>query len=251
MDAYQLVVLGALPPFIECVPANITWTGGLAPYSLRVTLAGSMAVLRGFDGISATNFVWAPDVPAGTKVSLELMDAGTPNFVFTQDLITIAAGPDGASSSCMAPSTSIQQVAATSIIPSSQVSHGASSVASTNRAQTATSLPSMQAVPRNKVVNGRMIAAVAAGVVIFLLLAGVLLWRSRVTAGRRKHRNGGDIHWSIMIIILRLTLTECMAIDTEKQEVVDERLDGDVSHYLWTYRTRTLTIVRRLAGGGR
>ena len=158
MDAYELVVLGALPPFIECVPANITWTGGLAPYSLRVTLAGSSTVLRGFYGINATNFVWAPDVPAGTKVSLELMDAGTPNFVFTQDLITIAAGPNGASSSssCGVPSTPTQQVAATPIIPSSQVSHGASSVASTNRAQTATSLPSMQAVPRNKVVNGRI-----------------------------------------------------------------------------------------------
>ena len=54
----------------------------------------------------------------------------------------------------------------------------------------------------------------------------------------------------MIIIIFRLTLTECMAIDTEKQEVINERLDGDVSHYLWTYRTRMLTVARRLAGGG-
>ncbi|KAM5531953.1 hypothetical protein V8D89_014353 [Ganoderma adspersum] len=195
VGANEHVVLAALPPFIECVPANITWTGGIAPYSLRVTLADGSSVLRGFDGINATNFVWTPDVPAGTNVSLELIDARTPVFVFTQDLITIAAGPDGAS--CGAPSTSVQQVAATSII--------ASSVASTTRTQAPTSLPSMQVVPRNKAVSGSTVAVAVAGVVIvLLLLVSFLLWRSRVTARRREHRN-----------------------DTEKQEVVNERPDGD------------------------
>ena len=189
MGAYERVVLGAPPPFIECVPANITWTGGIAPYSLRVTLADSSSILRGFDGINATNFVWSPDVPAGTNVSLELMDARTPVFVFTQAPISIAVGLDGVS--CGLISTSVQQVDATSIISSSRPV--ASSVASTTRTQTPTSLPSMQVVPRNKAVSRSTITVVVVGVVIFLLLAGVLLWRSRVMAGRRRHRNGGDI----------------------------------------------------------
>ncbi|PIL28448.1 hypothetical protein GSI_08482 [Ganoderma sinense ZZ0214-1] len=57
------------------VQANITWIGGATPYSLRVYAGDSGNLLDRFDGINATHFVWTPDIPSGTLVALQLIDA--------------------------------------------------------------------------------------------------------------------------------------------------------------------------------
>ncbi|KAI1786273.1 hypothetical protein LXA43DRAFT_870585, partial [Ganoderma leucocontextum] len=67
-----LLVLNPPLSLTECVPVNITWTGGTPPYSLQVNLGNSSETIRQFDDIFNTSFVWDTDVPAGTLVSFDI-----------------------------------------------------------------------------------------------------------------------------------------------------------------------------------
>ena len=77
----------------QCVPVNITWSGGFPPYSLSVTLRDSSQVFRQFDGINATQLLWATDLPAGTMVSLHIIDQRSV-LRSVLDPITIGASTD-------------------------------------------------------------------------------------------------------------------------------------------------------------
>ncbi|KAM5531952.1 hypothetical protein V8D89_014352 [Ganoderma adspersum] len=165
---YGPIVVDAPSSFTECIPPNITWTGGITPYSLLINVRDSSQILRQFDGINTTHFVWSPDVPAETLVSLQVMDARTV-LTLIEDPILVGEKPLGAS--CEVPTTNIP-----SQIPSP--------------------IPSMRADPRqNPSTRSSTIAGTVVAVVLFLFLATSLWWQFRVRARqrlRRKNQNNTE-----------------------------------------------------------
>ncbi len=87
------LILDPLLSLSECVPVNITWTGGTAPYSLQVNLGASSMTIRQFDDILNTNFVWDTDVAAGTLVTIQIVDEQTV-LQYIPEPIMIGAAPD-------------------------------------------------------------------------------------------------------------------------------------------------------------
>ena len=93
LDGQDPLVLNRPSSLTECVPTNITWTGGTPPYSFQVGLGASSETIRQFDGIFDTHFVWNTDVAAGTLVSIHLVDEQT-IVQSTLNPIAVSAGPD-------------------------------------------------------------------------------------------------------------------------------------------------------------
>ena len=153
-----------VPSFTECIPANITWTGGTAPYSVFINVRDSSQNLRQFVNIDTPHFVWSPDVPAETLVSLQVID--TRNVLtLIEDPILVEQRPIGAS--CVASTLS-------SSVPVST-----------------TTQSSLTGMSRNPISSG-VIAAIVLGAVILLgLLATLRWWFSRVRARRRKDNGNG------------------------------------------------------------
>ena len=152
-----------VPSFTECIPTNITWTGGTAPYSVFINVRDSSQNLRQFVNINTPHFVWSPDVPAQTLVSLQVID--TRNVLtLIEDPILIEQKPLGAS--CVA-----------------------STLSSSVPVPTTTQSPST-GMSRNPISSG-VIAAIVLGAVILLgLLATLRWWFFRVRARRRRKENG-------------------------------------------------------------
>ncbi len=211
------IVLNAPSSLTECLPTNITWTGGTQPYSLFVNLADSSETLRQFDGINATHFVWAPNVPVGSFVSFEVVDERS-ILTFTEDPIFVGAGAQsGIGCNVLGP---------VSISPTSSISTSisASSSPTSTQSPSPSPFPSMPVVSRANPVSGSTIAATVIGVTIFLLLATFPWWRARVTARRRDHQNG----MCLASFHDHLHRIEYALVDTEKQEVDDGRNDSGV-----------------------
>ncbi|KAM5546313.1 hypothetical protein V8D89_000439 [Ganoderma adspersum] len=85
-----------VPSFTECIPTNITWTGGTAPYSVFINVRDSSENLRQFVDINTPHFVWSPDVPAETLVSLQVIDVWNV-LTLIEDPILVEQRPLGAS----------------------------------------------------------------------------------------------------------------------------------------------------------
>ena len=176
------VLLSSPSSLTQCVPSNITWTGGTQPYTLFVKFEYSSETLRQFDLINATHFLWTPDVPAGTLVSLQLIDERNV-LIYTEDAILVGAGPSGAECHMlvpmpMPPSTSVQGALPTPTFTSS--------IHSATQSQS----PSSLRVPSAVTVSGSTIALMVLGIVVLLLLGTFLWWRFCVTTRARKNRNG-------------------------------------------------------------
>ncbi|KAM5546311.1 hypothetical protein V8D89_000437 [Ganoderma adspersum] len=173
-DYYGPVVIN-VPSFTECIPTNITWTGGVAPYSVFINVRDSSENLRQFVSINTPHFVWSPDVPAKTLVSLQVIDQLNV-LTSIEDPILVEEKP--LSVPCGPPSTA------------------SSSVPTTTQSQTPSPLPPTdmpQAVSRKNHISGSAVAATVVGAVIFLtLLATLSCWCSRVRSRRREKENGND-----------------------------------------------------------
>ncbi|PIL28422.1 hypothetical protein GSI_08456 [Ganoderma sinense ZZ0214-1] len=166
------MVLNVPPCFTETVSTNITWLGGAAPYSLVLNFQDSNHTPIEFNNIKTTHFLWTTSVPAGTLVFLQITDER--GFIdFNEDPIYVRSGPD--------------------IRPVS-VSTGFTST-STFTFQASTPSPIQGSNPSSNTsthANTRTIALVVIGATIFLFLATLPWWRSRVRTGRRENRNSGN-----------------------------------------------------------
>ncbi|PIL28451.1 hypothetical protein GSI_08485 [Ganoderma sinense ZZ0214-1] len=191
---YGPILLNVPTSLTESIPSNITWTGGVAPYTLLVKLGSSSDVLQEFDGINATHFLWTPDVPAETFVSLQIVDARTV-LTYTEDPILVGAGMD---LTWFAPNV-LNGTVSVSIPRSTFTSTFVTSVRSTTPSPSPSFPSDVQVAPQHNTVSGSTIAVTVIGIMIFLVLATFPWWRSRVRTRRRANRR----------------------VDTEKQEVVE------------------------------
>lgn len=212
------LVLNAPFSLTQCIPTNITWTGGVEPYSLSVTSLNNQSDARIFDSINTTDFVWAPDMPSNTFVFLEVRDARD-GINSAEDPIPILEKPPQAScnilvgveGSSRASSSGVPPASSTSIfisfskplpsldlsvttLASSTISSSSSnfivSASSTAlHSQTPSSGPSVNGVSRVHSLSGSTIAAVIMAVVVFLL-GTFQWWRSWLPWRRRGNRNG-------------------------------------------------------------
>ena len=63
---------------VQCEPSNITWQGGLPPFTLNVTSIVNNGIgdtLQSFPGITDQSFVWPVNVLEGTQIGYVLADA--------------------------------------------------------------------------------------------------------------------------------------------------------------------------------
>ena len=98
MTVASVLVLLAIPPsyavvsdikvsvintqITECLPTNITWTGGTPPYTFGLALDFSdfsNGPLEQFNNISSSFFVWSTDVSSDHYVQFAVEDAQTIN----------------------------------------------------------------------------------------------------------------------------------------------------------------------------
>lgn len=67
----------------ECSPVLLSWTGGVAPYTLRINQAGSTSVALEtlVQSTSETSYTWTVNQPAGIKVTVAVTDStGAPAY---------------------------------------------------------------------------------------------------------------------------------------------------------------------------
>lgn len=76
---------------IQCQPAQLSWTGGQAPYYPRITKGGSPAdTLKTFSTTSETSLTWNVDIPANTAVTFAVSDSTGASNASAQ--VTISQG---------------------------------------------------------------------------------------------------------------------------------------------------------------
>lgn len=79
----------------ECNPVYLSWTGGVAPYTLGIYQAGSLTDrLETLSQTSDTNFVWTVDQPAGASVVIGVVDSQG-NSGFSATTPAIGSGSTG------------------------------------------------------------------------------------------------------------------------------------------------------------
>ena len=150
----------------QCVPVNITWSGGFPPYSLSVNLRDSSQVFRQFDGINATQLLWATDLPAGTMVSLHIIDRLNV-LQSVLDPITIGAGPN---TTCL---------------------DGITPITTTGPQVPTASIKTQEPLSQNSLRGGE-IAGIVLGLITSLLLISFGLWRYYREKRRRAELQGNQ-----------------------------------------------------------
>ncbi|PIL30061.1 hypothetical protein GSI_07638 [Ganoderma sinense ZZ0214-1] len=196
----------------ECVPTNITWTGGAAPYSLQINWGASSTTIRQFNNILDTNFVWDTDVAAGTPVSFQVLDARTVQVAL--DPIVVGVGPN---STCvqdgilLPPSASLSATpisipssytytrlitSSGSLIPSTVVLPTPSFVTTTSRIPLASATSPVwytdrQTATQRVSLNGASTAGLVVGLVSLLTFA-VWLWSRYQQSRARKRSNDAE-----------------------------------------------------------
>ncbi|GJN94460.1 hypothetical protein Rhopal_007540-T1 [Rhodotorula paludigena] len=138
-SAAAQVTINTPPPLYTCQNALLSWSGGQAPYYVRVNQGGSttntLETIQ--NGVDSTSYSWQVNQPAGTSVTLAITDgSGQTNYA---DAVTIQDGGDtsciGASASSGASSTAASSSAASS----SSAAGSSSSAAATTGSQTSRS----------------------------------------------------------------------------------------------------------------
>ena len=185
----ELLVLHPPPSLIECVPANISWTGGMPPYSLQINLGTPGEMVQQFDDIFATSFVWSTDVAAGTQVSFQLGDEQTDVLELEpMYALIVGVGPDTtcvynpllSTSSGAITLPSFSSFTGMSTSPSASAS-GSSSFQKATPTVTSVTLPQESFIPTSKTVvtplNGATITFLVFGLLTLLLVFVWLWWR--------------------------------------------------------------------------
>ncbi|GAA6004640.1 uncharacterized protein JCM10292_005701 [Rhodotorula paludigena] len=141
-SAAAQVTINTPPPLYTCQNALLSWSGGQAPYYVRVNQGGSttntLETIQ--NGVDSTSYSWQVNQPAGTSVTLAITDgSGQTNYA---DAVTIQDGGDtsciGASASGGASSSAASSSAASSA-GSSSAAGSSSSAAATTGSQTSRS----------------------------------------------------------------------------------------------------------------
>ncbi|KAM5531978.1 hypothetical protein V8D89_014378 [Ganoderma adspersum] len=204
----ELLVLHPPSSLTECVPANISWTGGMPPYSLQINLGAPGEMVQQFDDIFATNFVWSTDVAAGTQVSFQIVDEQTNVLrLESMSVIVVGAGPDTAcvynpgylpptsSAVSATPTLSSPTISSTGMSTSPSVSWSAASASPLKIVASATpsialpsSFPATQTAQRVSP-SGATTAFIVLGLLTLPLLLIWLWWRFRVN---RRRKDGDD-----------------------------------------------------------
>ncbi|KAM5531568.1 hypothetical protein V8D89_014767 [Ganoderma adspersum] len=204
----ELLVLHPPSSLTECVPANISWTGGMPPYSLQINLGAPGQMVQQFDDIFATSFVWSTDVAAGTQVSFQIVDEQTDVLQLEpMSVIVVGAGPDTAcvynpgylpptsSAVSATPTLSSPTISSTGMSTSPSVSWSAASASPLKIVASATpsialpsSFPATQTAQRVSP-SGATTAFIVLGLLTLPLLLIWLWWRFRVN---RRRKDGDD-----------------------------------------------------------
>jgi len=72
--ASQGLIINTPANAIQCEPTQITWAGGVAPFSLTITDESSGATDI-FPDLTGDSLTWFVDFPAGSEVGLSLKDS--------------------------------------------------------------------------------------------------------------------------------------------------------------------------------
>jgi len=83
---------------VQCQPAQLSWTGGTAPFFLSFIPAGqpSAPAIKQFPNQNGNSFTWTADLASGSSFSISLKDSSG-NQAFS-DIVNVQSGPD---SSCI------------------------------------------------------------------------------------------------------------------------------------------------------
>ncbi|KAG0144529.1 hypothetical protein CROQUDRAFT_47134 [Cronartium quercuum f. sp. fusiforme G11] len=139
MNFYSLVVLAAAvagvasetvmvntpTSVVACLPVQINWTGGQAPYFLSLIPGGqpSAAALEDLGQQTGTSYTWKADLPAGTALTVQIRDSNgqlnySDQFTIQPGSTTCASGSGKSSGT----STSASPATTGTITPSTYVS---------------------------------------------------------------------------------------------------------------------------------
>ncbi|TNY22051.1 hypothetical protein DMC30DRAFT_445647 [Rhodotorula diobovata] len=137
-------VINTPSQLFTCEPAAITWTGGTAPYFVRVYAGGSTTDLLETlqSSTSSNSYTWNVDIAAGTSVTLGLTDSTGATVYSAEREIT-----EGSSTSCVGQgsSGSASSGAAASATSAASSVESAASSATSSAASRATSAGSSAA----------------------------------------------------------------------------------------------------------
>ncbi|PIL28636.1 hypothetical protein GSI_08678 [Ganoderma sinense ZZ0214-1] len=175
----------------ECVQTLLTWTGGSAPYKLKISPIKAdgnpdTSQMQQYSGIQTASYAWTTNFTAGTQVQFDITDAdgdssGGPD-------LTVATG----NTNCLS-----------GVSGSSLGTDGASATGTASGGSpgsTASGSPSPNAVTVSRTgLSGGAIAGIAVGVGVMAVLATTLiLWcllkRFLLKHGRHRHRNPSRAH---------------------------------------------------------
>ncbi|OJT05187.1 hypothetical protein TRAPUB_4012 [Trametes pubescens] len=156
----------------QCVPATITWSGGVAPYTLIASPnpVTPIDIVRVYINITGQSFNWTPDFDTQTYVFLALSDST--GLVARAGGFTPSASND---TSCLR----------------SQPTTTSSSPAATSTAEEGQSASSPSTDTSSRGLSGGAIAGIVVGCLVAVVaLAFLALWivRKRAQAARKRAR---------------------------------------------------------------
>ena len=218
----------------QCIPVNISWTGGTPPFSLRANFKignSTFQFLPEFLGteIFGTQFTWNTNVPSGMSVFFEVIDALSVHTVATNPIFV--GEPSGPLCLLDFPTISVSssRVPGTTITPSTALITGTRTVAIRTTSTTYTlplpTYPSLEVASGQSayLLNKISVAVTALGAVALLLVGTFLWWRAR-----RKNKGTGKKGTCIPQFYCSPCLIQFP--DTEKQDVTGDGLGDAVRH---------------------
>ncbi|GAA5932718.1 hypothetical protein JCM3775_002218 [Rhodotorula graminis] len=122
----QSATINTPDQLFTCEPAALTWTGGTAPYFVRVYEGGSTTALIETlqSSVSTNSYTWTVNVPAGQSVTLGLTDSTGATVYSAERAVT-----EGSSTSCIGQSASGSAGASTAASSAMSSATGAASSA--------------------------------------------------------------------------------------------------------------------------
>ncbi|KAH9945451.1 uncharacterized protein BXZ73DRAFT_73597 [Epithele typhae] len=110
-SAQSFLINTPVPPPVQCVTSQLSWTGGEAPFFLQIVPGGipGAAALQQYSNLQASPFTWTTNISAGTSLGLSLTDHS--GATVQSGTFQIASGPDSSCLNGQAASTDTSQAA--------------------------------------------------------------------------------------------------------------------------------------------
>ncbi|KAI0671720.1 hypothetical protein C8Q78DRAFT_991290 [Trametes maxima] len=114
-------------PPTQCIPVQLTWTGGQAPFFLAIKPGGqpSASALQQYSGLTTNSFTWSTNITAGTSIGFTLTDSAGNQA--QSAAVTIQSGPDNSCLNGAATSAASGTESATSAASSATTPAGSGS----------------------------------------------------------------------------------------------------------------------------